>query len=84
MAGAPGLPRDIKRTEHEVARSDRRWFMVAAAVFISSIVLFVGAHQIYRATGPHPEVTVFLQDVKRVAKQFIPRVRKPRKTETAF
>jgi hypothetical protein len=70
-----------RKTDDEVARSDRRWFLVAASIFAGSIGLMVGAHQVYRATGPHPEVTVFIADMKRVARRFIPRVRRPRKSE---
>jgi hypothetical protein len=74
-------PRHKRKTDDDVARADRRWFLVAAGVFTASIVFLVGAHQVYRATGPHPEVTVFVQDVKRLARRFIPRVRRPRKLE---
>ena len=70
-----------RKTDDELARTDRRWFLAAAGVFAGSIMLLGGAYQVYRATGPHPEVTVFVQDVKRMARRFIPRVRKPRKLE---
>ncbi|MCW5893903.1 MAG: hypothetical protein KIT14_25650 [bacterium] len=56
----------------EVARSDRRWLMVWAAIFLAMFGLFAAAHGIYRATGPHPEVQVFLRRVKHHARWLIP------------
>lgn len=56
----------------EVARSDRRWLMAWAAIFLAMFGLLAGAHGIYRATGPHPEVTVFLRRVKHHARWLIP------------
>jgi hypothetical protein len=56
----------------EVARSDRRWLMAWAAIFLAMFGMLAGAHGIYRATGPHPEVTVFLRRVKHHARWLIP------------
>jgi hypothetical protein len=61
------------RTAQEVARSDRRWLLAVIAVFAASMAVFFGAYQIYRATGPHPEVTLLLRRAKGVAKRILPR-----------
>jgi hypothetical protein len=73
---APGVSR---RTEDEVARSDRRWLLAIIAVFTISLSTFFGAYQLYRVTGPHPEITLFLRRAKGLAKQILPRWRKSRK-----
>lgn len=56
----------------EVARTDRRWLMAWAAIFLASFGLMAAVHGIYRATGPHPEVQVFLRRVRHHARWLIP------------
>lgn len=56
----------------EVARSDRRWLLAWTAIFLTMFGLLAGVHAIYRATGPHPEVQVFLRRVKHHARWLIP------------
>jgi len=48
----------------DVARSDRRWFLTVTIVFAVTVGGLLGAREIYRATGPHPEVIVFVRRVK--------------------
>ena len=67
------------RTEwsREVARTDRRWLLAAAAVFAGWLGAFAAARALYVATGPHPEVTLFLRRVKSYANKLLhPRVRR--------
>jgi len=48
----------------DVARTDRRWLLAAAALLAAWLGVFVGAGAIYRATGPHPRVSAFLRRVQ--------------------
>jgi hypothetical protein len=65
--------RESHRTHREgVARSDLRWLLAWIAVFVASILLLLGAHRIYRWTGPHPQVTVFIRRLKHHARWLIP------------
>lgn len=61
---------------HHVVQSDRRWFLVLAATFVASSAGLFSLHAIYRATGPHPNVTIFLRSVKRQLRRVIPRFRR--------
>lgn len=56
----------------EVARADRRWLMAWAAIFVGTLALLVGAHQLYRMTGPHPEITAAIRSLKHHARWLIP------------
>ncbi len=74
-------PRVITRSRHEreVARADRRWFVLTlggAIVFLGAIF---GARALYHLTGPHPQVTVFWRRLRRLARWVIPRWRRGRK-----
>jgi hypothetical protein len=60
----------------EVARADRRWLLAWAAIFVGTLLFLVAAHQIYRLTGPHPEVTVFIRALKHEARWLIPGLKK--------
>ena len=55
----------------DVAHTDRRWFLAAAAVFVGSLALLLGARVIYQATGPHPEMTVFIRHLKSYANKLL-------------
>ena len=67
------------RAARELKRSDRRWLLVVVGTFAVSMSMFVGAHQLYLATGPHPEVTVFIRRVKYLARRFVPQRHRFRK-----
>ena len=60
-----------KWRDDDVARTDRRWFLAAAAVFTGSLALFLGARVLYQVTGPHPEVTVFIRRIKSYANKLL-------------
>ena len=74
------VPEPGRASRHldEVEISDRRWLLVAFAVFAATLVLLFGAHMVYRATGPHPQVTVFVRRVKGLAHKFLPGWRRHR------
>jgi hypothetical protein len=55
----------------EVARTDRRWLLAAADVFAGWLGAFAAARALYVATGPHPEVTLFLRRVKSYANKLL-------------
>jgi hypothetical protein len=57
--------------EEEVRNVDRRWFITAAAVFVGSLGGLLGAVGVYRATGPHPEITLVIRRVKRYANSLL-------------
>jgi len=59
-----------------VVQSDRRWFLALAAAFVASFGGLFALHAVYRATGPHPNVTIFLRSVKRVLRGVVPRLRR--------
>jgi hypothetical protein len=67
----PVVPERRRRVDEEVARSDRRWFLAALFVFVGSLGGLLGAVQVYRATGPHPEGTLFIRRVKRYANSLL-------------
>jgi hypothetical protein len=56
----------------EVARADRRWLLAWGAIFVGTLLAFVLAHQVYRLTGPHPEMTTFIRSLKHEARWLIP------------
>lgn len=71
----PGRPPRHDPPVH-VAQSDRRWFLVLAAGFVVSIGGLLSLHAIYRATGPHRKVTIFLRTLKRQFRHLVPRFRR--------
>jgi hypothetical protein len=74
--------RETRHTHREgVARSDLRWLLAWIAVFVASILLLLGAHQVYRWTGPHPQVTVFIRRLKHHARWLIPGLKGPRSSQ---
>ena len=56
------MPR--RSEQEELARGDRRWLVTAAGVFVATLAGAFGAVEVYRATGPHPEVATFLRHAK--------------------
>ena len=73
-----GGSRSITRHQREVLRIDRRWLVTWIVSFCGSLLLFSGAYAVYKATGPHPEMTVFLRAVRHEVRWLIPGLkRKP-------
>jgi hypothetical protein len=64
--GAVAIQRQNDRRHEEVERADRRHFLTVTLGVVVSLGLLLSAHWIYRATGPHPRMTLFLRRVKRV------------------
>ena len=58
--------------EQEVLEDDRRWLLLVVVVFVLSLGLLALAYYIYHATGPYPEATLFLRQVKHVARLVLP------------
>ena len=56
----------------EVTRSDTRWLVAWLGVFAGMMLLVIGAHQVYRATGPHPAMTAFVRQLKHHSRWLIP------------
>jgi hypothetical protein len=70
----------IGSTKHrvEVLKADRRWLLAWAAVFVGTLLALFAAHQLYRLTGPHPQVTALVRQLKHEARWLIPGLkRKP-------
>ena len=67
----PMVPDRRPRAEEEVKRSDRRWFLAALLVFTGSVGALFGAREVFRATGPHPEVTLFVRRLKSYANRLL-------------
>jgi len=63
----------------QIIRSDRGWFVAVVLVFTITIGSLAGVHAVYRATGPHPEVTVFVRRLKGYANRLVRlgRLRRP-------
>jgi hypothetical protein len=66
-----------------VARSDARWLLVWVAVFLAAVLGLLAAHQVYRMTGPHPQVTVFIRRLKHHARWLIPGLKAKRSSQLA-
>ena len=66
---------------HSVARSDLRWLLAWLAMFLASILALLAAHQVYRMTGPHPQMTVFIRRLKHHARWLIPGLKGKRTSE---
>lgn len=78
VAERMGPPLGSGKHRVDVAKTDRRWLLAWAAVFAGTLLALVLAHQVYRLTGPHPEVTTFIRSLKHEARWLIPGLkRKP-------
>lgn len=71
-----GGSRPLTHHQREVHRIDRRWLITWLASFAASLALFFGLYAIYKATGPHPQVTVFLRAVRHEVRWLIPGLKK--------
>ena len=67
-----GGSRPITRHQREVLQLDRRWLVTWVASFVASLAIFSGAYGVYKATGPHPEMTVFLRALRHEIRWLIP------------
>lgn len=56
----------------DVERDDRRMLILWAASFAAALALFAAATQVYRVTGPHPQVTALIRQLKHQARWLIP------------
>ena len=76
--GMGGSSQAITRHQREVLVLDRLWLATWVASFVGSLMIFFAVYGAYKATGPHPEVTVFLRAVRHEARWLIPGLkRKP-------
>jgi hypothetical protein len=82
MEDRVALERTGRSHRQVVARSDVRWLLAWLAVFAAAILTLLAAHQVYRLTGPHPHVTVFIRKLKHHARSLIPGL-KGRRSELA-
>ena len=64
-----------------MTRSDTRWLVAWLGIFASMMLLVIGAQQVYRATGPHPEVTAFVRQLKHHSRWLIPFMKGKRASE---
>jgi hypothetical protein len=76
MGWRTGGSRPLTRHQREVYQIDRRWLITWLASFVASLALFFGVYAIYKATGPHPQVTVFLRAVRHEVRWLIPGLKK--------
>jgi len=78
MAGRTVGARVTPRHRCEVARSDRRWLLAWSGAFLVFLVLIFSAYGIYKLTGPHPQMTLFLRQLRHHARWIIPGMKSPR------
>lgn len=64
--------RSLSQHEREVLRVDLRWLLAWTLSFLGSLAFVFVLYAIYKATGPHPQVTVFLRRVKHHVRWLIP------------
>ncbi len=64
-----------------MARSDLRWLLAWTAVFAAAIFALMAARQVYRLTGPHPQMTVFIRKLKHHARWLIPGLKGKRSSQ---
>ncbi len=82
MGQRAALSKTARNHRDRVARSDARWLLAWGAVFVAAILALLAAHQVYRLTGPHPQVTVFIRRLKHHARWLIPGLKR-RSSEVA-
>jgi hypothetical protein len=51
---------------------DRRWLVTWVLSFVLSLGIFFGSYAIYKATGPHPQVTALLRVIRHEVRWLIP------------
>jgi hypothetical protein len=81
MEDRVALERTGRSHREVVARSDVRWLLAWLAVFAAAIMTLLAAHQVYRMTGPHPQVTVFIRKLKHHARWLIPGLKSRRSSQ---
>src|SRR5262245_43866027 len=64
--------RTLSRHQREVVRVDLRWLVAWLLSFLASLAFVFGLYAIYKATGPHPQVTVFMRHLKHHVRWLIP------------
>jgi hypothetical protein len=67
-----GESRVLSRHQREVRQSDRRWLAIWLASFASSLLGVGMAYALYKATGPHPQVTLLLRQLRHEVRWLIP------------
>lgn len=72
MQDRVALQRSSRKHRAGTARSDIRWLLAWGGVFAAAIVTLLVAHQIYRLTGPHPQMTLLIRMLKHEARTLIP------------
>jgi hypothetical protein len=55
---------------------DRRWLIAWLVTFVGSLSIFFAAYLIYKATGPHPQMTLFLRQIRHEVRWLIPGLKK--------
>ena len=55
---------------------DRRWLIAWLVTFVGSLAIFFAAYLIYKATGPHPQMTLFLRQIRHEVRWLIPGLKK--------
>jgi hypothetical protein len=81
MQDRVALERITRKHREVVARSDVRWLLAWLAVFAAAILTLLAAHQVYRLTGPHPQMTVFIRKLKHHARWLIPGLKSRRSSQ---
>lgn len=57
---------------------DRRWLIAWLGTFLAYLAVFFAAYLVYKATGPHPQMTLFLRQLRHEVRWLIPGLkRKP-------
>ena len=67
-----GGSRSLSRHQREVLQLDRRWLLAWLASFTASLLLIFGAYAAYKVTGPHPQVTLLLRQLRHEVRWLIP------------
>jgi hypothetical protein len=81
MEERAALPRSERGHRDRVARSDMRWLLVWLAVFVAAILTLLAAHQVYRLTGPHPQISALVRTLKHYARWLVPGQKRNRNSQ---